>query len=68
MWNVFYKEENGIETKRRMVLSEGELEKTLEELNMRGCTEIDIKEFGKKAKIKLDLNNPSQRECKPWKL
>ena len=28
---------------------------------------IDIKEFGKKAKIKLDLNRPLQRECEPWK-
>ena len=33
MWYVLYKEENSLREKRRMVLSEGELELTLEELD-----------------------------------
>lgn len=53
MWYVLYKEENSLKEKRRMVLSEGELELTLEELDAKGCTDIHIQEFGKKQILKL---------------
>lgn len=67
MWHVLYKEENSLKKKRRMVLSEGELELTLEELNARGCTDVHIEEFGKKANIKIDLNHPLQRNTEQWR-
>ena len=60
------KEENSLKEKRRMVLSEGELELTLEELDAKGCTDIHIQEFGKKANIKIDLNHPLQRNTEQW--
>lgn len=66
MWHVFYKKENSLKENRRMVLSEGELELTLEELNARGCTDVYIKEFGKEANIKIDLNHPKQRPSGQW--
>jgi 2-iminoacetate synthase ThiH len=66
MWYVLYKEENSLKEKRRMVLSEGELELTLEELDAKGCTDIHIQEFGKKANIKIDLNHPLQRNTEQW--
>lgn len=66
MWYVLYKEENSLKEKRRMVLSEGELELTLEELNARGCTDVHIEEFGKEANIKIDLNHPLQRNTEQW--
>ena len=66
MWYVLYKEENSLKEKRRMMLSEGELELTLEDLNARGCTDIHIQEFGKEANIKIDLNHPLQRNTEQW--
>ena len=66
MWYVLYKEENSSKGKRRMVLSEGELELTLEELNARGCTDVHIEEFGEEVNIKIDLNHPLQRNTEQW--